>query len=176
MGAGKVCAGAAQLLCAGVHLPDKVQHAAAHIVSDDAGGVVGADNEHGIQQVDAAHRLANAQPHGGAVGILDVPELLRHGRRHSDLTVQVFAALQQQQRGHELGQAGNILLLVGVLPQDGLAGICVEQIHRLGLAGSLEGHRVGSETRQHCRHRKGQRQHQRCHAAEERVFGHERTP
>ena len=32
------------------------------------------------------------------------------------------------------------LLLVSILVQDGLAGVGVEQVHRLGLAGGLDGH------------------------------------
>ena len=77
VGAGKVRAGAAQLRRPGVHLLHKTHHAAPHVPRNDAGGVVGADDEHGIQQVDAAHGLADAQPHGGAVGVLDILELLR---------------------------------------------------------------------------------------------------
>ena len=176
VGAGEVGAGAAQLRRAGVHLPDEVQHAAAHIVGDDAGGVVGAGHQQGIQQVDAAHRLTDAQARGHAVGVLDVLELLGHGGGHGHFAVQVLAALQQQQGGHHLGQAGHILLLVGVLGQDGLAGVGVEQIHRLGLAGRLDGHGVGGQPRQRRRGGKRQGEHQCCGTAEEPVLKHERTP
>ena len=77
VGTGKVRAGAAQLCRLGVHLLHKAHHAARHVPRNDAGGVVGADDEHRVQQVDAAHGLADAQPHGGAVGVLDILELLR---------------------------------------------------------------------------------------------------
>ena len=77
VGTGKVCAGAAQLRRLGVHLLHKAHHTAPHVPRNDAGGVVGADDEHGVQQVDAAHSLADAQPYGGAVGVLDILELLR---------------------------------------------------------------------------------------------------
>ena len=52
---GKVRAGAAQLLGTSVHLLDEIQHAAAHIVGNDAGGVVSADDEHGVQHVSYTH-------------------------------------------------------------------------------------------------------------------------
>ena len=176
VGTGKVRAGAAQLLGTGVHLLDEIQHAAAHIVGNDTGGVVGADDEHGVQQVDAAHRLADAQAHGGAVGVLDVPELLGQRGGHGHFTVQILAAFQQQQGRHELGQAGNILLLVSILVQDGLAGVGVEQVHRLGLAGGLDGHGIYRKARQCSSSGQCQREHQRRHAAEDGVFEHERAP
>ena len=176
VGTGKVRAGAAQLLGTGVHLLDEIQHAAAHIVGNDAGGVVGADDEHGVQQVDAAHRLADAQAHSGAVGVLDIPELLGQRGGHGHFTVQILAAFQQQQGRHELGQAGNILLLVSILVQDGLAGVGVEQVHRLGLAGGLDGHGIYRKARQCSSSGQCQREHQRRHAAEDGVFEHERAP
>ena len=176
MGTGKVRALTAQFLCAGVHLPHKVQHAAAHIPRNDAGRVVGAGDEHGVEQVDAAHRLADAQTHGGAIGILDVLELLRHSGGHGHFAVQVLAAFQQEQGRHELGQACHILLLVGVLAEDGLTGVCVEQIDRFSLTGRLDGHGVGGQTRQRCRNSQRQCQHQCRSAAEKGVLKHERTP
>ena len=72
----------------------------------------------------------------------DIPELLGQRGGHGHFTVQILAAFQQQQGRHKLGQAGNILLLVSILVQDGLAGVGVEQVHRLGLAGGLDGHGI----------------------------------
>ena len=176
VGTGKVRAGAAQLCRPGVHLLHKAHHAAPHVPRNDAGGVVGADDEHGVQQVDAAHGLADAQTHGGAVGVLDILELLRQVGGHGHFTVQVLAAFHQQQGSHQLGQACHIFLLVGVLAQDGLAGIRVEQIHRLGLGSGLDGHGVCRKPRQRCRKSHCQCEHQRRQPAAERVMKHERTP
>ena len=41
-----------------------------------------------------------------------------------------------------------VLLLVSILVQDGLAGVGVEQVHRLGLAGGLDGHGIYRKARQ----------------------------
>ena len=176
VGTGKVRAGAAQLCRFGVHLLHKTHHAAPHVPRNDAGGVVGADDEHSVQQVDAAHGLADAQPHGGAVGVLDILELLRQVGGHGHFTVQILAAFHQQQGGHQLGQACHIFLLVGVLAQDGLAGVRVEQIHCLSLCCSLDGHGVYCKYRQHCRKSHCQCEHQRRQTAAERVVKHEGTP
>ena len=176
VGTGKVRAGAAQLRRPGVHLLHKAHHAATHVPRNNAGGVVGADDEHGVQQVDAAHGLADAQPYGGAVGVLDILELLRQVGGHGHFTVQVLAAFHQQQGSHQLGQAGHIFLLVGVLAQDRLAGVRVEQIHRLSLCCSLDGHGVYCKYRQHCTDGDRQRKHQCRQPAAERVVKHEGTP
>ena len=68
------------------------------------------------------------------------------------------------------------LLLVSILVQDGLAGVGVEQVHRLGLAGGLDGHGIYRKARQCSGSGQCQREHQRRHAAEDGVFEHERAP
>ena len=68
------------------------------------------------------------------------------------------------------------LLLVSILVQDGLAGVGVEQVHRLGLAGGLDGHGIYRKARQCSSSGQCQREHQRRHAAEDGVFEHERAP
>ena len=176
VGAGKGGTGTAQLCGTGVHLLDEGIQAAAHVPGDDAGRVVGTGDEQGIQQVDAAHRFPDAQAHGGAVGVLDILELLGQIGGHRDLTVQVLAAFQQQQGRHHLGQAGYIAGLVGILGQQRLAGIGIEQVHGLGLGCSLDGHGVYCKYRQHCTDGNRQRKHQRRQPAAERVVKHEGTP
>ena len=71
---------------------------------------------------------------------------------------------------------GKPLLLVSILVQDGLAGVGVEQVHRLGLAGGLDGHGIYRKARQCSSSGQCQREHQRRHAAEDGVFEHERAP
>ena len=171
---GEAGAGAAQLLGLLVHHRDKIGQAARHIVGDDAGGIVGAGHQQAVQQVDAAHGLADAQIHGAAVGVLDVLELLCQAGGNGDLFVQVFAAFEKEQGRHHLGQAGDIPLLPGVLVQDGLVDVCVEQIDRLALVGGLDGHLVHGQTGQRGRDGQHDRQQQSRHPAEERSVLHER--
>ena len=166
MDAGKGGSGTAQLCGTGIHLLQERSQTTAHIPGDDAGSIVGAADQHGIQQIDAAHRLADAQAHGGAVGVLDVLELLGQVCGHGHGAVQVFAAFQQQQRRHHLGQAGHIGRLVCILFQKGLAGVCVEQIHGLGVTGRLDGHGVGRRSGQCRACGKHQRQEQRRRPAQ----------
>ena len=147
--AGKAGAGAAQLLCFLVHHGDKGgQVAAGDIAGDDAGRVVGAGHQQAVQQVHAAHRLSDAEVHGAAVGVLDVLELLRQAGGNGDLFVQVLAALQKEQGRHHFGQAGNVAGLPGVLVQDGLARVQIEQVDRFGITHGLDGHVVGGKARQ----------------------------
>ena len=161
--AGEGGGGAAQLGRPLVHPGHKGgQVAAGGVRRDDAGRVVGAGHHHPVEQVPAADRLADAQPDGGAVGVLDVGELLGEAGGDGDLLLHVQAALQIEQGGHHLGQAGHIAGLVGVLFQDGLAGVEVEEVDRLIGVGGRHRHGVGgqplqSRTGQHGRqHSQGQ--------------------
>ena len=172
--AGKAGGGAAQLLRLLVHHGHKVgQTAVRHVAGDDAGGVVGAGDQKPVQQVDAAHRLADAEVHGAAIGVLDVLELLRQAGGDGDLRVQIFAAFEEEQGRHHLGQAGDVALLVDVLFQDGLVDVRVEQVDRFALIGGLDGHLVHGQTRQCSRDGQHSRQQQGSGPAEEGVFLHE---
>ena len=146
---GKAGAGAAQLFGTLVHPGHKGgQVAVRNITGDRAGRVVGAGHQQAVQQVDAAHRFTDAQVDGAAVGVLDVLELLGQAGGDGDLRVHVLAAFQKQQGCHHLGQAGNVALLVRVLFQNGLVDVRVEQIDRLALVHSLDGHFVCGQTGQ----------------------------
>ena len=155
--AGKGGARAAQLLCFGVHLGHKGGEVAVrNVAGDDAGGVVGAGHQQAVEQIDAAHRLADAEVHGAAVGVLDVLELLRETGGDGDLGVHVLAAFEEEQGCHHLGQAGNVPRLPGVLVQDGLAGVQIEEVDRLIFVDGLDGHLVGGKAGE--RSRDGQRE------------------
>ena len=166
---GKAGAGAAQLFGALVHPGHKGgQVAVCHVAGDHTGGIVGAGDQQAVQQVDPAHRLADAQVHGAAVGILNVPELLRQAGGNGDLRIQVLAAFQKQQGGHHFGQAGNVALLVGVLFQDGFVDVRIEQIDRFVLIDGLDGHFVHGKTGQNRRSGQCSGEQQRGRPAEER--------
>ena len=152
----------AQLLGAGIHPGHKGRQVAARdIAGDDAGRVVGAGHQQAVQQVDAAHRLADAEVHSRAVGVLDVLELLRQGSGNGDLSIHILAALKEEQGRHHLGQAGDVPLLVGVLAKDGLAGVQIEEVYRLGIADRLDGHLVDGEAGQGGAGHQHQREQQR---------------
>ena len=150
--------GAAQFGGPLVHLGHKSgQVPRRHIAGHRTGGIVGAGHDHPVQQVDPAHRLPDPQAHGAAVGVLDVGKLLGQAGGHRDGLLQVQAALQIEQGGHHLGQAGDVAGLVGVLLQDGLAGVQVEQIDRFFRICGRDRHGIGRQPRQG--QTDGQRQH-----------------
>ena len=145
----KIGVGAAQFGGPLVHPGHKGgQVAPRSVAGHRAGGIVGAGHDHPVQQVDPAHRLPDAQPDGRAVGVLDVGEFLGQAGGHRDGLLQVQAALQIEQGGHHLGQAGDVAGLVGVLLQDGLAGVQVKQIDRFFGIGGRDRHGIGRQARQ----------------------------
>ena len=154
----KIGVGAAQFSGPLVHPGHKGgQVAPRSVAGHRAGGIVGAGHDHPVQQVDPAHRLPDPQAHGAAVGVLDVGKLLGQAGGHCNGLLQVQAALQIEQGGHHLGQAGDVAGLVGVLLQDGLAGVQIEQIDRFFRIRGCDRHGIGRQPRQG--QTDGQRQH-----------------
>ena len=90
-----------------VHHRNKVVNtAAAHIVGHDVGGLVAAGQQHGVQQIAQAVRLAPADVSGRGVGALFPDQIINITRRsQADRVELVLIAFQQKQRCHHLGQA-----------------------------------------------------------------------
>ena len=107
-GVNKRRAGAAHGLSLVVHHGDKVVNAAAaHVVRHDVGGLVAAGQQHGVEQVAQALRLAPADIGRGRVGALlpnQIVDIARGGQ--ADGVELILVIFQQQQRRHQLGQAG----------------------------------------------------------------------
>ena len=147
-----------------VHAGDKViDAAAAHIVRHDVGGLVGAGQQHGVQQV--AQRLGVAAADVGCRGVgrlfpdqvIDIP-----GRGERDGVQLVLVAFQQQQAGHHLGQAGGLELGLAVFLIDDDVGVEVDDVGSRGRQGRGVGGKGAVLPFRRCRHGQHQRQHQRA--------------
>ena len=148
-----------------------VDAAAAYIVGHDVGGLVGAGQHHGVQQIAQGLGLALTDVRRGGVGrflpdqVVDIA-----GGRHADGVQLVLIVLQQQQGGHHLGQAGGLQRGLAVFLVDHDIGIQVDHVGR-------RGHDVGRNIRRRAvdplsRHRQSQHDHQHKGAQHRAEFFH----
>ena len=132
-GIGKMGILAAQLLRPPVHVRHKGGNAAADGLAQNVAHLVGGHHQQAVQQL--LHRQVLAGQNVGGAGVLRKP---RHavGAGGEGLIQPQLApvdGLEHQQRRHHLGDAGGILLGVGVLVQQHGAGGAVHQQRGAGL-------------------------------------------
>ncbi|MPM86982.1 hypothetical protein SDC9_134075 [bioreactor metagenome] len=128
----KVGVGAAQLFGAVVHQVKKVrQVAAAHIIGHNAGGLVGTGQHHRVQQILCRNLFVRANIGGRAAAAV---QLVKNIARRGDFgVVKVRHIFHQQQRRHQLGQAGRRALFVRVFLVHHNTGVQVHQINGIGV-------------------------------------------
>ena len=114
-GVGKVGVLAAQLLGALVHVGHEGVHRAVQRLTQDIARLVGGDDQHTVEQLLHRQRFALHDVGGAAV----LRQALQSGGGGGDVLVHPQVApvdgLKNQQRGHDLGGAGDVQLLVDVL-------------------------------------------------------------
>ena len=137
VGVGKVGAGAAQLLGAGIHHVHKAGDGACYVFADDVAGLVGALHHGAVQQILQGHDLAGGEV-GGAAGLVHAHKaVLRRGHLVVKGHVAPVDGLDGQQHGHHLGEGGGVHLGVHVLGEEDAAGVRVRQYHRTGGHGGV---------------------------------------
>ena len=131
-GIGEDRAGTADGLGLGVHHLHKGVHAAAaHVVRHHVGRLVGGGQLHGVEQV--AQRQGLPRPDIGVGGVLPVQDVEDIDRRRDGDGVQlILVVFEQQQHGHQLGQAGGGELGLAVLLIDHDVGVQIDHIDPVG--------------------------------------------
>ena len=138
VGVGKVGARHAQLLGSLVHAIHKGGDVPADGHGQDVGRLVGRGDQQAVEQVLHRDDLPGLEVGGGGV----IGDVSQGGRVHSDFGGQVQLTpahgLQSEQGGHDLGDAGGVALLVGVLVVEDLVRVQVDEqggrgVHRDGL-------------------------------------------
>ena len=133
VGVDKVGARHAQLLGPLVHALHKGGGVPADGHSQDVGCLVGRGNQQAVEQVLHRDDLPGLEVGGGGV----IGDVSQGGCVHSDFGGQIQLTpahgLQGEQGGHDLGDAGGVALLIGVLVVEDLVRVQVDEQGGLGI-------------------------------------------
>ena len=110
----------AQLLRLLVHRAHKRRFAAAHQHGHGNGGVVAGGDHHAIQKIVKQHRFPGGNAHSAGAG-----RNLDSGRNRNLPSHQI--GFQRQNTRHDLGGAGRVAPLIGLLLKQHVSRVCVDQ-------------------------------------------------
>ena len=137
IGAGKMSAGAAQLLGFLVHQVIKViQGAIPYIIGQNHRRLVGGGEHHRIEEFpggEGVPPIQATQRDAAVLGVFLAHHHFQIGLEGDFGAIQVVDVFQHHDGRHDLGQRSGIHLRIGVFFIDHVAGVQVDQIDRLGL-------------------------------------------